>query len=88
VQRSYLEANWRNGVRLLKLINDLLDLAKMGEGFLRLRPERTDLQQLLQEIVGYSRPLAGAQEAGAEPGGGPGSRETCTWTSRSWSAWW
>jgi signal transduction histidine kinase len=58
VQRSYLEANWRNGVRLLKLINDLLDLAKMGEGFLRLRPEKTDVERLLQEIVAYSRPLA------------------------------
>ena len=58
MQRSYLEANWRNGVRLLKLINDLLDLAKMGEGFLRLRTERTDVERLLQEIVGYSRPLA------------------------------
>jgi signal transduction histidine kinase len=58
VQRSYMEANWRNGVRLLKLINDLLDLAKMGEGFLRLRPEQTDLERLVQEIVAYSRPLA------------------------------
>ena len=58
VQRSYLEANWRNGVRLLKLINDLLDLAKLGEGFLRLRPEKIDVEGLLKEIVGYSRPLA------------------------------
>jgi signal transduction histidine kinase len=58
VQRSYLEANWRNGVRLLKLINDLLDLAKLGEGFLRLRPERANVMALLEEIVSYSRPMA------------------------------
>jgi signal transduction histidine kinase len=66
VQRSYLEANWRNGVRLLKLINDLLDLAKMGEGFLRLRPEPTDVEALLKEIVAYSRPLAARKKLGLE----------------------
>jgi signal transduction histidine kinase len=57
-QRSYLEANHRNALRLLKLINDLLDLAKMEEGFLRLRPEHSDLKQMLDEVVAYAKPLA------------------------------
>jgi signal transduction histidine kinase len=58
MQRSYLEASLRNAVRLLKLINDLLDLAKLEEGFLRLRVEPMDLRSLIEEIVSYSRPLA------------------------------
>jgi signal transduction histidine kinase len=57
-QRSYLEANRRNGIRLLKLINDLLDLAKLEEGFLRLRAERNDLRQMLEDVLAYARPLA------------------------------
>jgi signal transduction histidine kinase len=57
-QRSYLEANRRNGIRLLKLINDLLDLAKLEEGFLRLRLERNDLRQMLEDVLAYARPLA------------------------------
>jgi len=57
-QRAYLEANWRNGIRLLKLINDLLDLAKLDEGFLRLRPEQADLAAQLEEIIEHARPLA------------------------------
>lgn len=58
LQRSYLEANWRNGVRLLRLINDLLDLAKLEDGFMRLRIEHADLKALLEEVVAYARPLA------------------------------
>ncbi len=61
-QRAYLQSNQRNAVRLLKLINDLLDLARMEEGFLRLRPERTDLVALLEEVVAYSRPLAARKQ--------------------------
>jgi signal transduction histidine kinase len=57
-QRAYLQANQRNAIRLLKLINDLLDLAKKEEGYLRLRVERSDLRALLEEVVAYASPLA------------------------------
>jgi signal transduction histidine kinase len=65
-QRAYLQANQRNALRLLRLINDLLDLAKKQEGFLKLRPERSDLRALLEEVVGYSRPLAARKKVGLE----------------------
>lgn len=57
-QRRYLEANHRNAIRLLRLIDDLLDLAKMEEGFLRLRIARFDLRALVEEVVAYARPMA------------------------------
>jgi signal transduction histidine kinase len=65
-QRAYLETNHRNALRLLKLINDLLDLAKKEEGFLRLRPERNDLRQLLDEVITYARPLAARKKLSLE----------------------
>jgi signal transduction histidine kinase len=61
-QRSYLEANWKHAIRLMRLINDLLDLAKLGEGFLRLRLEKNDLRALLEEITAQSRPLAARKD--------------------------
>jgi signal transduction histidine kinase len=61
-QRTYLEATWRNGVRLLKLINDLLELAKLEEGFLALHKQPSNLQSLLEELVSDARPLAARKQ--------------------------
>jgi len=57
-QKDFLRPIWKNALKLLKLINDLLDLAKLDESHLRLRVERTDLTGLLGEIVEHTRPLA------------------------------
>ncbi len=58
----YLDTMWRNALKLLKLINDLLDLAKLGEKYLRLRIQQTDLVDLLDEILDHGRPLAARKE--------------------------
>jgi len=61
-QREYLRPIRQNALRLLKLINDLLDLAKIDERFLRLRVEQTELTGLVTEIVEQSQPLAARKE--------------------------
>jgi signal transduction histidine kinase len=62
VQREMLQPMWRNALQLLKLINDLLELSKINDRYLRLRPERNDLVELLQTVVQHSRPLAARKE--------------------------
>ena len=64
--REYLLAIRGNALRLLKLINDLLDLARLEENYLRLRVERADLVALLHEIVEYARPLAARKDISIE----------------------
>lgn len=61
-QREYLRPIRQNALKLLKLINDLLDLAKIDERFLRLRVEPTDLVGLVTEIVEQSQPLAARKD--------------------------
>ncbi len=50
-QKEYLRPIQRNALKLLKLINDLLDLAKIDEQYLRLRVEQTDMVALVSDIV-------------------------------------
>lgn len=57
-QRPYLEPIRRNALKLLKLINDLLDVARIEDGHMRLRVERADLRALLQDVIEHARPLA------------------------------
>jgi len=57
-QTVYFSAIHRNAIKLLKLINDLLDLAKLEEARLRLRPLATDLPSYLARIVEHVKPLA------------------------------
>ncbi len=55
--RAQLETVLRGSYRLIKLVNDLLDVAKADEGALRLRVSRLDLGQLLEELVAPFRLL-------------------------------
>ncbi|MBV9948275.1 MAG: response regulator, partial [Myxococcales bacterium] len=56
--RSTLEGMFRSGVKLLKLIADLLDLSKLEESRLRLRVEEQDLVAYLRGLVAQVQPLA------------------------------
>jgi signal transduction histidine kinase len=58
LQRSTLQATSRSGVKLLKLIGDLLDLSKLEESRLRLRIESHDLVAYLRGLLRQTEPLA------------------------------
>jgi signal transduction histidine kinase len=58
VQRSYLKTIRGNGLRLLKLINNLLDLAKIESQQLEVQRRPIRAGDVAEEIVSGARPLA------------------------------
>ncbi len=57
-QRSTFQAMQRSGVKLLRLIGDLLDLSKLEESKLRLRVEEHDMVTYMRNLVAQVEPLA------------------------------
>ncbi|HET8732707.1 MAG TPA: ATP-binding protein, partial [Anaeromyxobacteraceae bacterium] len=57
-QRSSLSTMHRSALKLLKLINDLLDLSRLEESRLRLHPKESDLAAQLRSLVEQSQVLA------------------------------
>jgi signal transduction histidine kinase len=57
-QRSYLRSMHSNALRLLKLINNLLDLAKIEGKQLKIRRRPTQISRLIEDLVSGARPLA------------------------------
>ncbi|MBL8717616.1 MAG: PAS domain S-box protein [Myxococcales bacterium] len=53
-----LDISQRNGERLLRLVNDILDLSKMESRHARLEKETVDLRELLGRVVESDRPFA------------------------------
>ena len=57
-QRSPVQQMQRHGVKLLKLINDLLDMTKIEESRLNLKVKNEDFGAWAQELVNEMKPLA------------------------------
>ncbi len=56
--RSTFESMFRSGLKLLKMIGDLLDLSKLEESKLRLKVAEHDLSEYLRGLVAQVQPLA------------------------------
>jgi signal transduction histidine kinase len=56
-RRAFLENIWRSGSNLLRLINDLLDIARIESGKLTLARERVDLRHVVENSVASTAPL-------------------------------
>ncbi len=56
--RENMDTMYANGLRLLKLINDLLDLVRLETGKLRLRIESMDVTDFLRGIVNLVKRIA------------------------------
>ncbi len=59
--RDALKVVRRNASRLFRMIDDLLDLAKLEGGGLRLRVEQVDLRDLVEQVV-RQRPTGGERQ--------------------------
>jgi signal transduction histidine kinase len=57
-QRTTFEMMFRNGMKLLKMIGDLLDLSKLEESRLRLKIGEHDLAEQLRALCDQVQPLA------------------------------
>lgn len=57
-QQEYFRRIYQNGLRLMRLISDLLDLAKLEDSKMRLRLEEVELVEMLNGLLGNIRPLA------------------------------
>ncbi len=62
--REWLETMNANGMRLLKLINDLLDLVRLDSGVLKLRRHQFDVPQFMRGLVSAVHKMA--QDKGIE----------------------
>lgn len=57
-QKEYLEDILSSGRHLLQLINDVLDLAKVGAGKMELNPEKFALAKAIDEVRAVAKPIA------------------------------
>ena len=57
-QQDFFKRIYQNGLRLMKLINDLLDLAKLEDSKLRLRVQEIGVEDFVKGLASNIRPLA------------------------------
>ena len=61
-RKSFLEHIHSGGENLLGLINDILDLAKVEAGQMKLRPETLRVANLVDDVISVAQPLAAKKQ--------------------------
>jgi len=59
-QKEYLKIIEESNERMIKLVNDLLDVSRIEQGRLDLKPERVSLPNLIKDLISEMTPLAQA----------------------------
>ena len=57
-----LRTIWRNALKLLRLINDLLDMSRLDDRFLRLQVHPCRIKDVIVELLDHTRPLAARKD--------------------------
>jgi len=65
-QKDYLESISRNSERLLKLINDLVDITKMEKGTFAINPQDADIISVVEKCIREMAPLLESGKVGIE----------------------
>lgn len=60
-QKEYAQAIRESSGQLVTLVNDILDLASIEAGYLRLEPTEVDIRDLVESVVGLARERARAR---------------------------
>lgn len=60
-QKSYLEQAYSSTERLIKLVNDMLNLSRIESGKITVTPSEIDIRQLFEEVISEVKPVAEKQ---------------------------
>jgi PAS domain S-box-containing protein len=61
-QQVYIETIIKSGKRMLAILNDLIDVSKIEAGYIDVKVESTDVNNLLNEIIAFFMPEAGQRK--------------------------
>lgn len=57
-QIKYIQTIGDSNQRMIRLVNDLLDISRIESGKIQIHPEKTNIVELTQNIIGENQPLA------------------------------
>lgn len=63
-QREYLEEVYEGGQRMVKLVNELLNVSRLETGRLKIEPTLVQIEDFIQKIIDEIRPLTLAKKCG------------------------
>ncbi len=58
MQKNYLDEVYRGSSRMVKLVNDLLNVSRLETGRLKIQPKSTDLVKFIKDIIDEAKPLS------------------------------